>query len=92
MKFTTERNWIDVVGGIWMPYGAKCAQTRNLSAYDMENIGKPTRKNVSDWIDKNFGDFSSIDDFHAVIGEKELKWKKEESEMLFNDCMFGNEE
>jgi hypothetical protein len=90
MKFTVERNWIDVVGNIWQPGVGLCAMRKDLRTYDIENIGKPTRKNVSDWIDKNFGDFQNVVDFHAVIGNKELNWKDEENECVFNDCMYGD--
>jgi len=104
MKFTVERNWIDVVGGIWMPYGSKCAMRYDLHSYELECIGKPTRKNVERWIGTHIGrfrrddryvhsgDFSSIEDYRAVIGEKEFKWKKEESECIFNDCVYGDSE
>ena len=92
MKFTVERNWIDVVGGIWMPYGSRCAMRYDLHSYELECIGKPTRKNVERWIGTHTGDFSSIEDYRAVIGEKEFKWKKEESECIFNDCVYGDSE
>lgn len=91
MKFTVERNWVDVVGKIWQPGVGLCAQTRSLTAHDMESIGEPTRENVSSWVDSHFGDFSSIKDFHAVIGEAVLDWHDEENESIFNDCMFPQE-
>ena len=92
MKFTVEKNWIDIVGGIWMPYGMTCAMTKDLSVYDLENIGEPTRDNVEQWLACNAGDFSSIHDFHAVIGETEIPWDSEDSEITFNNCMYPMED
>ncbi len=91
MKFTVERNWIDVIGQIWMP-AVTCATRRDLSDYDMRNIGEPTRENVDRWLALNVGDFQSIADFHAVIGETEIPWEREESELTFIDCMYPAEE
>ena len=85
MKFTVERNWIDILGKNWMP-GCTCALRKNLTKYDIENIGKPTRKNVQRWLDTNAGEFQSIIDFHVVIGEKEINWKSEENELTYLDC------
>ena len=92
MQFTVERNWIDVVGGIWMPYGSKCALKINLSDYDIRNIGEPTRDNIEQWLACNAGDFSSIDDFHAIVGETEIPWATEEGELTFSDCMHPAED
>jgi hypothetical protein len=86
MKFTIERNWIDVLGVIWMP-AATCGQRITLSAYDIANIGEPTRDNVLDWLGSHAGDFQSITDFHAVIGELELPWESEDNEYTYHDCM-----
>ena len=91
MKFTIERKWIEVIGVIWMP-AVTCAKRIDLSAYDMENIGEPTRENVEDWLGSHTGDFQSIDDFHAVIGETDIPWKDEESEFTYCDCMFPSED
>ena len=88
MKFTVERNWIDVVGGIWWPYGLKCAMTYKLTPYDMENIGEPTKENIEEWLSTHTGDFSSLDGYHAVIGETEIPFETEELECTFQDCMF----
>ena len=87
MKFTVERNWIEVIGNIWWPMGAVCAQRINLTKSDMENIGEPTRENVEMWLGTHTGDFSALKDFHAVIGEVDIPWAVEESEFIYSDCM-----
>jgi hypothetical protein len=66
--------------------------TYPLSRYDMKNIGEPTRENVSAWIDTHSGDFQNIVDFRAIVGEVELPWGAEESEMAFLDLTCGEEE
>lgn len=86
MKFTVERNWIDVIGYIWLPQ-VMCAQRIDLNPYDMNNIGEPSRDNVEQWLCTHAGDFQSITDFHAIVGETEIPWKNEESEFTFHDCM-----
>jgi hypothetical protein len=83
MKFTIERNWIDVVGHIWQPGIGLCAMTYSLNKHDMDTIGEPTRENVSAWIDTHSGDFQDIVDFRAVVGEVEIPWATEEGEAAF---------
>lgn len=90
MKITIERNWIEIIGTIWMP-AATCAQRKELSRYDIENIGEPTRENVEQWLTTHSGDFQSVQDFRAVIGETEIPWANEESEFTYNDCMYAEE-
>lgn len=87
MKFTIERNWIEVVGVIWMP-AVTCGQRISLSSYDMENIGEPTRENVEQWLMTHTGDFQSVTDFSATIGETVIPWASEENECVYADCMF----
>ena len=87
MQFTVERNWIDVLGTIWLP-AITCGQQINLTAYDMDNIGEPSRDNVEQWLGTHAGDFQSIEDFHAVLGETEIPWNDEDHECQFNDCMY----
>lgn len=87
MKFTVERNWIELIGVIWMP-STTCAQRIDLRQYDIENIGEPTRENVEQWLTMHSGDFQSVTDFRAVIGETVIEWANEESELTFNDCMY----
>lgn len=91
MKMTIDRNWIEVIGTIWMP-PITCAQRIELDDYKMSNIGEPTRDNVEYWLACNAGDFQSIQDFHAIIGETEIPWANEESELTYNDCMHPAED
>lgn len=90
MRFTVERNWIEVIGTIWMP-AVTCGQRIELSQYDIGNIGEATRENVDQWLTTHTGDFQSVKDFRAVIGEVEIPWNDEESECVYSDCMFPSE-
>ena len=91
MELTVKRNRIDVIGQIWQPGIGTCAMTYNLSSYDIDNIGETTRDNVEHWLSLKSGDFQSIDDFHAVVGETEIPWSSEEGEFTFQDCMCSQE-
>ena len=86
MKFSVERNWVEVVGTIWMP-SVTAAMRYDLSAYDVANIGTPTRENVEDWLSCHSGDFQHVADFHAIVGETEIPWQSEENECVYWDCM-----
>lgn len=87
----TMRNWIEVVGRIWLP-PVKVAQTIDLSAGDVGNVGEqPTRDDVQSWLDCHAGDFQEIIDFHAVLGETEIPWETEEGVRLFDECICSNE-
>ncbi len=90
MKFTVERNWIDVLGRIWMP-NVEAAMTYDLGKYEMESIGAPTRENVEEYLTKHAGDFQEIIDFHAVVGETEIAWESEENEIKYNMYMYPEE-
>ena len=95
MKYTVRKSIIEIVGGIWWPMGATCAQTQTLSAYDVENCkddnGEITRESVERWVMTHSGDFSSVKDFHASleVGDKtiEIPWVTEEGEIAFLDCV-----
>lgn len=95
MKFVVERNWIDILGWIWMP-NTKGTTTIDLDIdfdkHKIEQIGEPTRENIRNWLDKNAGDFSSIIDFKAVIGEKVIDWSDENNEAEFNQITFPEED
>ncbi len=90
MKFTVERNWISVIGRIWMP-AVMCAQRIDLTSYDLENIGEPTRENAEQWLTTHTGDFQSVKDFSATIGETVLDWSDPDSENVYIDCMYPAE-
>lgn len=102
MKFVVERNWIEIIGPIWWPSGATCAQRIDLSAYDVGNIediarerfgsDEVTREAVEYWLCTHAGDFQHVADFYAVVGEKEFNWKKDGSEFAYIDCMFRMED
>lgn len=84
---TADENYIEVIGEIWQPGTGPCAHRYDLRPYDVENIGEPTRENVSAWLAKNAGDFQSIIDFHAIVGEVDLPWGSgDESELTYNSC------
>ena len=88
MKFTIERNWIEVVGFLWM--GGKASTGYDLNKSQVEIIGSPpTRKKVSQWLTVNSGDFQHIIDFRAIVGEKIIPWEKEENELFFQECSDG---
>lgn len=93
MKFTVERNWIEVVGHIWMP-PVRASYVYNLQRHDVEGIQAlaeenghdvVTREDVDEWLSTNAGDFQEIIDFNAVIGEVEIPWNDPENEMFFNE-------
>lgn len=95
MQYTVTKNIVQVIGKIWMPT-ITAAQEYTLSDLDLKQYGidkvNPNRESVFRWILTNTGDFQSIDDFRADIGEnKVLDWKDPESEYTFNDCMFPSE-
>ncbi len=91
MRYMVERNFVQVIGTIWMP-ATTAAMEYPLSSYDVENIGKLTRENVEQWLTTHSGDFQGIDDFYATVGDTEIPWNSEESEMTYNDCMYPPEE
>jgi phage host-nuclease inhibitor protein Gam len=68
-----------------------CAQSRDLTAHDIKNIGELTRENLRVWVDTNFGDFQNIDDFRADIGDFMSNFESVQSECIFNDCMYPSE-
>ena len=90
MRYLVERNFVQVIGSIWMPAGT-CAMEYTLSRHDVESIGDFTRENVEQWLATHAGDFQSIDDFQATVGDAWLEWADEESELLYGDCMFPSE-
>ncbi len=96
MKYTITKQIIQVIGKLWMP-GITAAASKTLSAYDLANIGNPkSRRDVERWLVCNTGDFSCMLDFRAdfdIDGEHiEHDWADEESELIYNDCMFGGED
>lgn len=77
---------VTVVGTLWMP-AVTCSMRYSIGAYERENIGEPTRENVADWLTSNSGDFQSIEDFCASIGDVEIDWATEEGELAYYDTV-----
>jgi hypothetical protein len=48
-----------------------------LSGADLCFIGEFTRENISAWLDR--GPLSGYEDFHAVCGDVDIPWAKEDS-------------
>jgi hypothetical protein len=104
MKYTTRTSVVRVIGRIWMP-STIAAQAITLSLHDVENardsLGRVTRESVQRWLDSHAGDFAEIADFEASIevedewvegGTVDIPWADEESEMIYIDCMSGDED
>lgn len=99
-RFIVTRNWIEMIGPIWWPAGAMCAQRKDLSDYDLDNMrddeGQITRESVERWLCLNSGDFQHVADFAAYItaddGEHVFPWADEESEFTYLDCMSPTED
>ena len=90
MRYMVERNYVQVVGTIWMP-AITAAMEYPLTKHDLENIGEFTRENVERWLDTRAGDFQSVTDFFATYGDTDIVWADEENECIYNDCVYGNE-
>lgn len=90
---------VSVIGHIWMP-NCVCAYDYPISEHDVEMMrnedGTITREDVEDWLSSHAGDFQSVDDFSAIIGDGEntleFGWSDDENEGTYQDCMFGDEE
>jgi len=60
------------------------ADYRGLNNTELREIGEFTRENILKWrptltIDSISGESVVVKDFHAVCGDKEIPWAKEES-------------
>ena len=93
MRITYTKNFIRVIGKIWMPQ-ITAAMEYELTMNELNEAGidwaNPTREHVGHWIhlSGNTGDFSVIEDFSADIGENKIvPWAKEESECTYIDCV-----
>ncbi len=96
MRYLVERNYVQVLGIIWMP-ATTAATEYPLSSTDVENIreygeGELTREAIADWLTTHSGDFQNVTDFSASIGDQEWPWEQEDSEFQYNDCMFPAED
>lgn len=91
MRYMVERNYVQVVGTIWMP-SVTVAMEYELSRHDLENIGEFTRENVEQWLASHAGDFQSVKDFYTTAGDIEIPWASEENELTYSDCMYPQED
>jgi len=101
-RYLVRTSYIDILGGIWWPYGAVCSLRKTLSQYDIDNMrnrqGRITRKSVERWVCLNSGDFSSIVDFSASIEDDttnqtiDLPWTSEETEAQYLDTLNSEDE
>lgn len=104
MKYTVTKSTIDMIGTIWLP-AVTCAATETVPQSSVDNLrdldGAVTRDSVQDWIDMHCGDFQNVTDFAASIelpnrhggtDTLDIPWRDEESEMTFNDLMFGEDD
>src|SRR5438105_1093168 len=94
MRYTVTKQRIDAIGYIWQPGVGVCAQSRDLSAHEIEQIGNPQdRAAVAAWIATHFGDFQQVVDFRAdfhLLDDMHVvhEWQQEESDLAFQDCMY----
>jgi hypothetical protein len=82
----TRVAYVLILGDIWMP-STTASLHKNLSDYDLINIGEFTRENVEQWLTSNSGDFQSVTDFYAVCGETEIPWSSEDNECAYLDTL-----
>ena len=96
MRISYTRNYVRVIGKIWMPpITAAMEYTLSDSELESNHIDRdnPTRDQIQRWVSTETGDFRSIEDFSADIGDRGIvPWFKEESECTYNDCMFPGDE
>lgn len=81
------------------------AMTYNLSDDELNNMWNDeftdiedaiTREDIEEWLSKHAGDFQEIVDFYADIsfGDEDqiFPWENEESELIYNNCMFPQDD
>lgn len=100
--YVIHKSTIDVIGNIWQPGVGTCAITYEPNFHDVKNMYADvggtylTRESVERWLLLHSGDFSHVEDFRASIWDGERDWDfdfaSEESELTFNDCMFGGDD
>ena len=99
MRYNARKSFVLVLGCIWMP-NALAATEYPIQDSDIQNMtddsGIITRESFNLWLDSHSGDFQSIVDFRASISTPDGKdydfdWLEEDSEVTFNDCMYGEE-
>lgn len=105
----SERNYVQVVGQIWIP-ATTAAMQYNLTKHDVEEIESYgdircsmrdpeeyidegiTRKDIAQWVAAHTGDFQSVTDFHACIGNVDIDWLDLENAFLYNSYVYGDDD
>lgn len=104
---------IRVVGRLWLPpaiaattYRARLVEDGQLTAGSIER-SELTREGIEDWLTRNAGDFSAVEDFsadwttpldpcptckQARCDSHEIGWNDPDSEFTWADATFGSEE
>jgi hypothetical protein len=88
MKITTtkEVNEVQFIGHIWQ--GQLAAAVVTLKPFECELLAGKSRPEIAEYARRRNGDFESIVDFKAIIGETVLGWTEDGSPDIFADCMF----
>jgi hypothetical protein len=79
-------------------YNQTIAYSYDLAQNDLnnitgdKNINNITREDCQLWLDSHAGDFQSITDFCVDIKDFTIDWNNSESELIWNDCIYGEEE
>jgi len=87
-----ERNSVQYIGLIHQP-GFTGAQEQTLSRGDVAHMqaghpGQPvTRADLQAWLATHTGDFATVTDFCASIGDTEYDWDHDDSEGIYWACM-----
>jgi hypothetical protein len=91
-RYMIERNSVQVLGELWWPIGHPAACEYPLTAHDLDQLrdeqGQITRDDIDGWICRHVGDFSTIIDFTASIGDQEYPWSNEDNEILSHDILY----
>lgn len=88
MKTTIIRdlNEIQFIGHIWQ--GQLAAAVVQLQAEECAALAGKSRAEIADYARRRNGDFETVLDFKAVIGETVQGWSDDGSPDLFADCMY----
>ena len=95
MIYTVRKDFVRVLGHGWLAFNRygfpshpypSMAYEYSLTKRDLDEIGDfLTRSNIDRWLATNSGDFSSITDWSASIGEHEIPFEHEENESAYFD-------
>jgi hypothetical protein len=79
-----EKPYVEIIGGISM-------YRSNLTQADLRHIGEFTRWRVAQWLYDPQGPEDSFKDFHAVCGDIDIPWDKEESRSIWEQACPASE-